>query len=113
MNKKAISVILVSVACLLLNYYFIVSIDTIIHKDLYNYGLQFNESWANKYWSYKDMIFLTTTIPSILLIALAYYMSSDKRTTPKTKIYCGICEKYVVPIEKNDQLICPRCKAIL
>jgi hypothetical protein len=52
--------ILATVAVLLLQ------LDSIVHLDLYNYGLQFSEKWATSYWIYMR---LSLTIIGIVIIA--------------------------------------------
>ena len=45
-------------------------IDNIIHEDFYKYGLQFNQEWAEQYWTYSWMI-ISSNIIAILLIGFS------------------------------------------
>ena len=45
-------------------------IDSIINNDLYKYGLQFNQEWAEQYWTYSWML-ISSNIIAILLIGIS------------------------------------------
>jgi len=61
-------------------------IDSIVHGDLYNFGLQFNTDWAGPYWAYVNQIYLFLILPmalggGILLIgSLIRYTSNDSKS---------------------------------
>ena len=42
-------------------------IDTIVHSDLYRYGLQFSYDWVEQYWFHSTLFISTITIASIII----------------------------------------------
>jgi hypothetical protein len=40
-------------------------IDSIIHGDLYNYGLRFDLAWASPYWFFARLIYVLLAIPLV------------------------------------------------
>ena len=46
MNRKTIEALTLFTLFILV----LTGLDYVVHGDLYNYGLQFNIEWANKYW---------------------------------------------------------------
>jgi hypothetical protein len=48
-------------------------IDSIVHGDLYNYGLQFSMVWASSYWFFTRLIYVLLGIPLIFsFVALVF-----------------------------------------
>ena len=47
--------------------------DEIVHQDLYNYGLQFNDSWAYPYWTAIRLIFAMSWLSIIATISFQVY----------------------------------------
>jgi uncharacterized Zn-finger protein len=41
-------------------------IDSIVHGDLYNFGLQFSYAWAGPYWAFVRLVYLCLLVPSVL-----------------------------------------------
>ena len=41
-------------------------IDSIVHVQLYNHGLQFSAEWANPYWTAAKMVYASLALPIVL-----------------------------------------------
>ena len=72
-----ISISLVSVC-----YYLLQFVDSIVHGDLYGYGLVFSYEWANQYWNYsallRDSILFSILLITIAVIFIIIQILSDK-----------------------------------
>jgi uncharacterized Zn-finger protein len=49
-----------------LSVFLLLRIDSIIHVQLYDYGLQFSPDWANPYWATVDIVFVALALPMLL-----------------------------------------------
>lgn len=59
-------------------------IDSIIHVQLYDYGLQFSPEWANPYWAAARLIYVLLTLPMILgIIVLAIKLTKSRKERNK------------------------------
>jgi len=47
----------VGIAAIASSMFFFTQVDSIVHGDLYRYGLQYNYEWAGPYWNYSRLIF--------------------------------------------------------
>jgi hypothetical protein len=87
---KILNCILFSAELTLITYlaFLLPKLDLLINQDLYNFGLQFNSSWADKYWSYIGIfyIFIILSIASILI--------------------CFIFCAYARPTKRNNKKLC-------
>lgn len=65
-------------------------LDLIVHVDLYSYGLQFSEAWANPYWTVIRVIFAMSWLSIIATIVFQIYkirvMRSLKAEVEKEEI---------------------------
>jgi hypothetical protein len=91
-------------------------IDTIVHKVLYNYGLQFSYDWATPYWGLLRSIYIFLAVPSFLSGALLVLSISNRGGGEKRPIKH---EEKPAPITKPQPLIdnhlygtCPKCKKV-
>jgi len=48
------------------SFFFFRRIDSVVHGDLYNYGLVFNYDWADKYWNNSNLYLYCQTLALIL-----------------------------------------------
>ena len=86
-------------------------LDWIVHNELYNFGLQFNQAWAQPYWIILRVIHIWLIAPSILCaIALGldlWKKANGNKRVSKVKLGGG----KVQPVKVNSMLIsCPSCK---
>jgi hypothetical protein len=60
-------------------------LDTIIHTDLYTYGLQFSQDWAMPYWTYANFVLgllgfsIVTSILSITILSYTSMVEADPK----------------------------------
>jgi uncharacterized Zn-finger protein len=97
------------------------TIDTIVNKTLYDYGLQFSNKWAIPYWTYARLLYATQFV-SIALSAVALASAflkkdnSDKHAPkPEEKVDKKTAKKIAKQIETNGRNIlisCPSCKKV-
>jgi hypothetical protein len=90
-------------------------IDTIVHKTLYNYGLQFSEAWAIPYWGLLRSIYFLLAVPSFLSGALL--VLSMLKSGGKEKLIVKHEEKPAVtrpaPMADNHlYATCPKCRKV-
>lgn len=86
-------------------------LDWIVHNELYNFGLQFNQVWAQPYWIILRMIQVWLIAPSILC-ATALGLDLWKKTNGNKHVSKGKSSRgKVQPLKENSMLIsCPSCK---
>src|SRR3990170_4676721 len=65
-----ILLLLLGIALMVISTFFFTRLDMVVHGDLYSYGLQFNNEWAEQYWTYSRLIMTSLTI-AILVTALS------------------------------------------
>lgn len=66
-------------ACSVVSLYAFSQIDTIVHKTLYSYGLQFSYDWANPYWNMAHLLDAMGWLTAGLAIALQVYLLLPKK----------------------------------
>ncbi|HVP92513.1 MAG TPA: hypothetical protein VMS94_02090 [Acidobacteriota bacterium] len=56
-------------------------IDSIVHGELYNFGLQFNVAWANPYWNALHLIYVFLAVSaalSVLVLIAGFGKTGDE-----------------------------------
>lgn len=94
-------------------------IDLIVHGQLYSYNLQFDHAWADPYWAYKTLIYISLGLPialSAFAVALGFARKINKvplstakqEPTPRSVISDE-------PKSKDNKWIisCPSCKKVV
>jgi hypothetical protein len=69
-KKIAPSLLALAMVSDLLYIFFFSRLDNLIHTDLYRYGLQFSNVWANAYWSYSTWM-IGLQMAAIILVAVS------------------------------------------
>ena len=106
-------------------------IDSIVHQQLYGYGLQFSYDWANPYWiaskaSYIMLVFILATLIFMAYLTRKQWKQAQAKTgliIEEDLVYkCGGCGKTITkPIKMLDFTqkpikeinVCPYCHKIL
>jgi hypothetical protein len=107
------------------------NIDSIVHGDLYNYGLQMSTDWASPYWTYLRLNYVLLAIPMALsLVAIGIgFVGENKRVVasvakpqPKPQRFFSRQSKQkedkrsknkTVPRENGTMIVsCPNCKKV-
>ncbi len=115
--KFVITLWLISVGFVLI---LLVRIDNIIHGDLYNFGLQYDFTWAGPYWVIFRLIYVCMVIPAALsVIALISNIRIKRGKTKSTKEISGSLVKpgrkqvnFKVSQDKNGSMLinCHSCE---
>lgn len=65
------------------------NLDSIVHDQLYDFGLQFSSDWANPYWFALRLTYVCLAVPSILTAAALgldfWKVFNDKKQVPVRK----------------------------
>jgi uncharacterized Zn-finger protein len=110
------------------------NIDSIVHGDLYNYGLQMSTEWANPYWTYLRLNYVLLGVPialSVFAIAIgaigknAEVAKSVAKPQLQRKPQQVVCQApqhgensrssndNAIPKEDGNMVIsCPNCKKV-
>jgi len=92
--KTIVAILLAVVIMTAFSYFFFTKIDNIVNVDLYNYGLTFNNSWADKYWL-NAHIFVYSAISAIILfsVSIVFFLGYNKN---KKIVLSSICSSLLV-----------------
>ena len=123
-NYVAIAVLVVWIASAALGIYLLTRFDTLIHGQLYNFGLQFDHEWADLYYYYNQLMYIAIGVPmllSVFCIALSFKRSVDKQPeqslTQKPRLaqpqrQSVVCEEPKAKVKESNSIVisCPNCK---
>jgi hypothetical protein len=95
-------------------------IDQIVHVQLYHYGLQFNQAWANPYWTSLRTVYVALILPSVFaggLLVLNLVSGRGNRlkvVTRKEEKSAASQFQPVTPTPQQNNLLasCPSCKKV-
>jgi hypothetical protein len=92
LKTKTILALLIAVAIMdAFSLFLFTRIDTIIHGDLYKYGLQFNYAWADQYWFSSYAFLGSLTIAIILIgISMASFLIHVRKHSTVSRIACYV-----------------------
>jgi len=89
-------------------------IDSIVHHDLYDYGLQFSLNWASPYWGSLRMIYVFLAVPSIVggaVLTLSILKGRGGGYYPRPVVK-PISAKTQASAENHLLASCPNCKKV-
>src|SRR4030042_1188704 len=123
-NYVAIAVLVVWIASAALGIYLLTRFDTLVHGQLYDFGLQFDHAWADLYYFYMQLMYITIGVPmllSLFCIALSFKRSVDKQPAPsltqkprltQPQPQSVVCEERKVKVQESNSIVisCPKCK---
>jgi hypothetical protein len=91
-------------------------IDSIVHGDLYNYGLQFSLSWASSYWFFARLIYVLLAIPlifsAVALVSGLLNRGNGNRVRISMKEIKKENEKAQAAKSNSVLMNCPNCKKL-
>lgn len=124
-NRFLIAVLLVWIASAVFGIYLLTRFDTLIHSQLYSFGLEFDHAWADTYYFYTQLMYIALVVPivlSFLSIAAGFRRQTSKTSEPTSKLVPNLTHarpKPVVPpdskakVKENKNAIsCPSCKKV-
>jgi uncharacterized Zn-finger protein len=79
------------------------NIDSIVHGDLYNYGLQMSTEWANPYWTYLRLNYVLLGVP----IALSVFAIAIGAIGKNAEVAKSVVKLQPQPQRKPQQVVCP------
>jgi hypothetical protein len=90
-KPKIIAALLLSVFIMnALSYFFFIRIDNIVNVDLYNYGLMFNSSWADRYqFNAKIYLFSATFAAIFFASSIAFFLAYNRSSKNLWGIICS------------------------
>jgi len=97
-NRVVIVALLVWIASAALGMYMLTRFDALVHGQLYNYGLQYDQAWADTYYSYMQLMYIALGVPIIL--SFVSIMIGFKSITEKTPEMPELKPKLVQPQPK-------------
>ena len=96
-------------------------IDSIVHGDLYGFGLEFSTNWAGPYWAYANLVYVFLIFPMIVgggilvLGSFFKYKGDDtgKRARVSAKREVKRPKAKTEALKQNNITIsCPQCKKV-
>jgi uncharacterized Zn-finger protein len=120
----AIAVLVVWIASSALGIYLLTRFDALIHGQLYNFGLQYDPAWAELYYYYMQLIYITIEVPiiiSLFCIAISFKRIADKQPEPRLiqkprltqpQPQSVVCEEPKAKVRESNSIVisCPKCK---
>jgi uncharacterized Zn-finger protein len=131
-NRVVIVVLAVWIASAAFGIYLLTRFDTLVHGQLYNFGLRFDQAWASSYYSYMQLMYIALGVPialSVFSIAIGFKRETDKTPEPAPKLKPKltqpqpqprpvVCEERKVKVKEvnnsNNSMVisCPSCKKV-
>jgi len=93
------------------------NVDSIVNVTLYNYGLTFNNKWAQPYWNYEHLLYASEFVSiALTLVALASgFLKKDNGKKPAPKRKETTKKSVATPEDTNERNIvvsCSNCKKV-
>jgi hypothetical protein len=109
--------ILVSIICSAISAFTMLQINGIVHGQLYNYGLQFNYSWASPYWNLERVIYAclaVSTIFNVSVLAYGFLRKEKKVVKMPTRVEPNVHVSSKVQVTKENSMLisCPKCNKV-
>ena len=64
-TRVIIVVLVVWIASAAFGMYLLTRFDTLVHSQLYNFGLQFDHAWADSYYLYTQLMVIALGVPMV------------------------------------------------
>ena len=101
--------------------YLQLQLNGIVHRTLYDYGLQFSDSWAVPYWSLERLLYVCLFAPSFLggfALVFDVWKSRRERVPVVRRVGSTVATSRVGPVvqtaaKDNSMMInCPKCNRL-
>jgi uncharacterized Zn-finger protein len=123
-NRVVMAVLLVWIANAAIGIYLLTRFDTLIHSQLYNFGLEFDHAWADTYYFYMQSMYIALFVPvvlSVLSIAAGFKRQTNKTREAAAKLEprlaqpqprSVVCGERKAKVKESDRRFfsCPNCK---
>jgi uncharacterized Zn-finger protein len=122
-NRVVIAVLLVWIASAAFGIYLLIRFDTLVHGQLYAFGLRFDPAWADLYYFYMQLMYIALAVPialSVLSIAAGFKRQTDKTSEPAPKLtqprlQPAVHQELKAKSKENTNgtgISCPSCKKV-
>ena|SRR3990170_7077101 len=78
-------ILAVIAACSLISMLALLQVDSIVHKSLYSYGLQFSDAWATPYWNSIRVVFAMGWLTFGAAAAFQFYAATRNSSAKNGK----------------------------
>jgi hypothetical protein len=128
-TRVIIAVLVIWIASAAFSMYLLTRFDTLVHSQLYNFGLQFDHAWADSYYLYTQLMVVALGVPmvlSVFFIAAGFKRTIDKKPEPAPKQESkvtqpqprpAVCEERKVKVKENGNksmvISCSSCKKVI
>src|SRR4030066_652047 len=79
-------ILAVIAACSLISMLALLQVDSIVHKSLYSYGLQFSDAWATPYWNSVRVVFAMGWLTFGAAVAFQFYAVTRSSSVKNGKL---------------------------
>jgi hypothetical protein len=91
-------------------------LDTIVHKDLYDYGLQFSFAWATPFWNFENFIYIILAVPAVLTcvsLTLDFFRRGKSELPTIRRVESKPANGKLQNGKENSMLVnCPKCHKV-
>jgi uncharacterized Zn-finger protein len=109
---RVILVLWLASSCFVL--FFLGRIDDVVHRELYDFGLQFSFVWADPYWAFLRLIYFCLCVPMVLsgVVLVLGFLGRGGRVERPIVVTREV--ERVEPIKEGNHLLasCPKCKRV-
>ena len=94
-NRVVLLALIVWIASAAVSMYLLTRFDSLVHGELYNYGLQFDHAWADVYYSYSQLMYIALGVP--IALSFVAILIGFKTVTEKNPLEPKLKPKLVQP----------------
>lgn len=124
-SRVVIAVLLIWIASAVFGIYLLNRFDLFINSQLYYFGLQFDHAWADTYYFYTQLMYITLAAPialTVISIAAGFKRQTKKTSEPAPKLVPNLTRPQPQPVvtqglkaeasENKNGMRCPSCKKV-
>lgn len=74
-KEASLLAMVVAIIFILAAMFYVIRIDRVVHNDLYNFGLQFNDAWAAKYWSILGFLLASESASAVIVVLASAWVA--------------------------------------
>jgi DNA-directed RNA polymerase subunit RPC12/RpoP len=111
--------IVISIISSAISAYLLLKLNTIVHGELYNFGLQFSLGWATPYWDIERLVYASFAAPSLvggLALVHSFLKTNGNKVLVTKKVETKpVASQTPVKSEHADSsmvITCPKCKKV-
>jgi DNA-directed RNA polymerase subunit RPC12/RpoP len=100
-NRVLIVALLIWIASAAVGIYVLTRFDALVHGQLYDFGLQFDHAWADAYYSYTQLMYITLGVPialSFVSIMIGFKSITEKAPASAPKLTPKLVQPQPQPV---------------